>query len=293
MSTLRIPFFALIALMSALAGTATCATKRGVSLWPEGRMPSVQTNQTYEPYLVWHEPKELKSKGVLIAVPGGGYNMCLDESPEVSDIRDHFLSKGMTVVSVRYRTPRPIGLPKHLTAWQDAQRAVRLVRREAERRGLDPENIGFCGCSAGGHLALLVATSSQTPAYDPVDEIDAEPCHVNWAVPVYPAYGLVPEAETNDVSGCDDLAAPLVSEFAFDAKTPPMCFVHGDADRWSPMVSVRAYHKLRTMGIPAELHVMAQEPHCFMVKARPGTAAATWRDRVWEWLVRMDRVIGK
>ena len=259
-----------------------------VLLWPEGRMPSVQTNQEYAPFLTWHAPKDLRYRGVLIAVPGGGYNCCWDESLEVSGIRDDFLARGMTVVSVRYRTPRPVGLPKHQTAWQDAQRAVRMVRHEAKRRGLDPENIGFTGCSAGGHLALLVATSSRTSAYAPVDEIDREPCHVNWAVPVYPAYGLVPEADASDVRGCDDLSAPIVPEFAFDDKTPPMCFVHGDADRWSPMASLRAYHKLRTMGIPAELHVMAREPHVFMKNAKPGTAAATWKDRVWEWLVRMD-----
>ena len=277
-----------LVMMAILPAAALGAVGEKMPLWPDGAMPSVQTNQAYAPYLVWHEPKELKSRGILIAVPGGGYRMCLDESEEVSGIRDYFLSKGMTVVSVRYRTPRPVGLPKHLTAWQDAQRAVRMVRAEAPRRGLDPENIGFTGCSAGGHLAILVAGNSQTPAYAPVDGIDRTPCHVNWAVPVYPAYGLVPESERQDVPGCDDLSAQLAPEFSFDAKTPPMCLVHGDADRWSPMASVRVYHRLRTMGIPAELHVMAKEPHCFMVGARDGTAAATWKDRVREWLTRME-----
>lgn len=247
-------------------------------------MPSVQTNQTAVPFLDWHAPERRTSDMVLIAVSGGSYMSNGIDWFEVVPVRDYFLSKGVIVVRMQYRCPRPVGLAKHVTAWQDAQRTVRLVRHEARMRGLDPEKIGFTGCSAGGHLALMVATSSQTPAYAPVDEIDREPCHVNFAVPVYPAYVLEPESNRCNVVGCDDLSARLVPELAFDAKTPPMCFIHGDGDDWSAMGSVRAYHRLRTMRIPAELHVMAHEPHCFQASPRLDSPSASWKDRVWEWL---------
>ena len=262
-----------------------------VPLWPEERIPSRQEGQCV-PFLVWHTPKTLKSTAILISVSGGSYKGNGITGFEVAPIRDYFLERGVTVVTMKYRVPRPKGMPKHVTAWQDAQRTVRLVRAEAEKRGLDPENIGFTGCSAGGHLALMVATSSQTPAYEPVDEIDALPCHVNWAVPVYPAYALADGLDQNNTKKGNDLSDALATEFAFDAKTPPMCLVHGDADGWSPMNSVRVYHNLRTMGIPAELHVMALEPHCFMNEPTPGTPADTWKDRVWEWAVKMDIVSG-
>lgn len=255
-------------------------------------MPNVQTNQTFKPFLTWFEPRNRTSDAILIAVSGGAYMGNGVDGFEVAPMRDYFLSKGVTVVTMRYRTPRPVGLAKHVTAWQDAQRTVRLVRHEAAKRGLDPENIGFTGCSAGGHLTLMVATSSQTPAYAPVDEIDALPCHVNWAVPVYPAYGLEPNALHAEVKKCDDLSVPLVPEFAFDVKTPPMCLMHGDADNWTPMVSVRVYHKLRTMGIPAEMHIMAGERHCFMFEPTDGTPASVWKDRVWEWTQKMDITTG-
>lgn len=254
-----------------------------MSLWPKGRIPSVQTNQTYEPFLVWHTPAVLRSGAVLIAVSGGCYMNSDIVGFEVAPIRDFFLERGVTVVTMRYRCPRPVGLAKHTTAWQDAQRTVRLVRREARRRGLDPENIGFTGCSAGGHLSLMAAVSSQTSAYSPVDEVDSVPCHVNWAVPVYPAYGLAVNAEEPNTKSCDDLSVSLAPEFAFDAHTPPMCLVHGDADGWSAMTSVRVYHRLRTMGIPAELHVYAREPHCLMAAPYAGTGAESWKGRVWEW----------
>ena len=138
-------------------------------------MPSPQPNQKTAPYLIWHTPEKVTSRAILISVSGGGYMGNGITGFEVAPIRDYFLSKGVTVVTMLYRTPRPQGLPKHLTAWQDAQRTVRLVRAEAVKRGLDPEIIGFTGCSAGGHLTLMVATSSQTPAYEPVDEIDKLP----------------------------------------------------------------------------------------------------------------------
>ena len=278
-------FFAL----AVLAAAAAVAENR-MALWPEGKMPDRQAVQTNAPYMVWHAPKELKSKAILIAVSGGGYKRCSIDGFEVDPIRDYFLDRGVTVVTMKYRTPRPDGIPFHQTAWQDAQRTVRLVRREARRRGLDPENIGFTGCSAGGHLTLLVATSSQTPAYAPVDEVDAEPCHVNWAIPVYAAYALsdvMDSSSPNLKNRGNDLSVPLSPYLKFDAKTCPMCFFCGDADWWT-MHSVRVYHKLRTMDIPAELHTFVKEQHCFMRDPKPGTNAANWKDIVWGWIVRME-----
>ena len=115
-------------------------------IWPEGKVPSLQKEQCV-PYFVWHAPKSLKTKSILISVSGGGYGGCGIEGFEVSPIRDYMLEKGMIVVTMRYRTPRPKGLGKHVTAWQDAQRTVRLVCDLASKRGLDPDSIGQSGCS--------------------------------------------------------------------------------------------------------------------------------------------------
>lgn len=259
-------------------------------LWPEGKMPDVQAVQTNLPFCVWHTPSNLTSRAILIAVPGGGYRRCKIGSFEVVPVRDYFLDRGMTVVTLSYRTPRPEGIPFHQTAWQDAQRAVRLVRREAKRRGLDPENIGFTGCSAGGHLTLLVAASALTPSYAPVDDLDNEPCHVNWAVPVYAAYAIsdvMDSVSPNLKKRGNDLSVPLSPYLKFDAKTATMCLFCGDADWWA-MHSVRVYHKLRTMNIPAELHMLALEQHCFMRKPLADTNAANWKDILWGWIVRMN-----
>ena len=74
---------------------------------------------------------------------------------EVAPARRLLNQLGMTVVTLRYRTPRPKGLSKHITAWEDLQRTIRLVRSQAAAYGLDPDQIGIMGSSAGGHLTLM------------------------------------------------------------------------------------------------------------------------------------------
>ena len=158
------------------------------------------------------------------------------------------------------------------------------MRSEAPARGLDPDRIGIMGFSAGGHLTLMTATNARTPAYEPVDEIDNASAKLQWAVPVYPAYSLTDGADVPNVRGGNYDDAVLVPEFSFDADTPPMCFLHGDADVWAAMNSVKAWEKLRMMGIQCDLHTYAKRGHCFQFKSAPGTGSYTWLDRVWDFL---------
>ena len=44
--------------------------------------------------------------------------------------------------------------------------------------------------------------------------------------------------------------------------TPPMCFVHGDADDWAAMNSVKVWELLRRKGIQCDLHTLAMRGHC-------------------------------
>ena len=252
-------------------------------LWPEGREPDVSANSMYRPYLVWFIPEKIRTKAVQVIVPGGGYDFC-NFNGEGTPVAHYLNGRGMTAVVVMYRCPRPIGRPKHWSAWQDAQRAVRIVRHEAAGRGLDPDRIGLMGFSAGGHLTLMTATNARTPAYEPVDDIDKTSAKLQWAVPVYPAYSLTDGADSPNARGGNYDDAVLVHEFSFDSDTPPMCFLHGDADSWSAMNSVKAWEKLRMMGIQCDLHTYALRGHCFQMRCSPGTGSYTWLDRVWDFL---------
>lgn len=258
-------------------------------VWPEGKMPDAQEHQC-KPYIEWHFPKEKKTNAIQIIYSGGSYEGNGPDGFEVAPARRYLNELGMTVVTMRYRTPRPKGLSKHTTAWEDLQRAIKIVRSKAESYGLDPNRIGIMGSSAGGHLTLMGVTSSTHQAYLPIDDIDRLPCNVQWGIGIYPAYALTDGAENHNATGGNDDSAVLVPEFAFDLKTAPMLFIHGDADVWAAMNSVKTWEKMRSMGIQSELHTLALRNHCFQKTASPGTGSYTWLDRIGEYL-RKNKVL--
>ncbi len=254
-------------------------------IWPEGKTPDLREEQCV-PYMEWHIPDTLKTKAIQIIFSGGGYNRNSPENPEVAPIRRYLNEKGMAVVTLKYRTPRPSGLSKHTTAWQDLQRTIRIVRSQAEEKGLDPDRIGIMGGSAGGHLALMGTTSSRHQSYRPIDDIDKISCKVQWGVGIYPAYVLSDGFDgknTNKGNGDADFITP---EFSFDLDTAPMVFVHGDDDVYSAMGSVKIWEKMTMMGVQCDLHTLATRPHCFQYSAVPGTGSYTYMDRIWEFLSR-------
>lgn len=272
-----------VALMDRYPDDEARAGKVVEDVWPEGKMPDARENQC-KPYIEWHFPKELKTTAIQIIYSGGSYGGNDPDGFEVAPARRYLNSLGMTVVTLKYRTPRPAGLAKHTTAWEDLQRAIRIVRSEAASRGLDPDRIGIMGSSAGGHLTLMGVTSSRHQSYLPIDGIDRLPCNVQWGIGIYPAYSLTDGAEKGNSTGGNDDSAVLVPEFSFDIDTAPMLFVHGDADGWAAMNSVKAWEKMRSMGVQCELHTLAKRPHCFQRKASPGTGSYTYLDRIAEFL---------
>ena len=260
--------------LSAFAAAGRYASPHGeiVKLWPDGKMPVVCTNQTYAPFMEFFVPEKPTTDAFLLVAPGGGYGGVAYEG-EGYPVHKFCMEKGLRMAILKYRTPRPIGKPMYLSAWQDVQRAIRVARSQAKERGYSPDKIGVMGFSAGGHLTLMAATSSLTPAYDPVDELDKISCSPNWAVPVYPAYVLE-----------KDKADMLVPEFRFDAATPRMCLMHGDADGFPALNSDSVYRKLRSMKISAEMHIFAYADHVFFRNAHEQDTAAAWLETFWRWL---------
>src|SRR5574344_2600464 len=123
-----------------------------VPLWPEGKMPYAQdhpvgamTDETGKPgfkaedhrmpYIEWFAPTGSNKTDVcMILISGGAYQCCCDVGL-VQMWRDRFSAMGITCANLVYRTPRPKGLPIYMSAWADGQRAVRLVRSAAAKRG--------------------------------------------------------------------------------------------------------------------------------------------------------------
>ena len=278
-------------------------------IWPEGRMPDVQAHQiaakTAEaktpgfkpddfrrPYLEWYAPNPATQRVDLcfLFISGGGFGCCCD-AERMQPAIDRFVQAGVTVASLTYRTPRPKGLPIHQSGWEDAQRAVRVIRSQAAKRGFSPDRIGATGISAGSKLVLLLATSSETRAYEPVDEIDALPCNLLFAIPQAPAYVLTDGATGPNSRDGDAIDVQLVPEFKFDAKTCPMCLFQGGIDEYSPNGSTQLYRQLRRMRIPAELHLFADCWHGFhgdLNKGEEGDAADHWFFRALEFVRQMN-----
>ena len=260
-----------------------CAKTVETDVWPAGKMPDAREGQC-KPLIKWYFPKEKKTDAIQIIYSGGSYMGNDWNGFEVAPARRYLNQLGMTVVTMCYRTPRPEGLPKHVTAWQDLQRAIRTVRSEASKYGLDGNQVGIMGSSAGGHLTLMGVTSSMHQSYLPMDDIDRIPCNVQWGIGIYPAYVLKDGADGHNSHGGNTDEDTLVPEFSFDLQTAPMLFIHGDADGYASMGSVKVWEKMRSMGIQSELHTLALRQHCFQRKASPGTGSYTWLDRIAEYL---------
>jgi acetyl esterase/lipase len=135
---------------------------------------------------------------------------------------------------------------------EDAADAVRLVRKNAVKWGLNAGAVGMIGFSAGGNLAALMGISAIE---------DARP---NFLVLAYPA---IPK-----VLG------------SLPATVPPTFLVHADDDRLAPADnSVPFYLALKKEKRPAELHVYSTGGHGFGIRKTTATSAA-WPAALQAWL---------
>ena len=134
-------------LLTALLAVGMQAGKH-VAIWPKGKMPNTQPQQiaamTAEvntkgfnpdknrmPYLEWMEKPANPNGGCMILISGGAYNVTCDNNL-IQLWTERFTELGFQCVNFVYRTPRPEGLPIYKTAWEDGQRAVRMVRNESK-----------------------------------------------------------------------------------------------------------------------------------------------------------------
>ena len=228
------------------------------------------------PEVVVVKPKEPVRDTLVVVMPGGGYSsqhmghICRESLP--------ILDSGRWVAVLHYRVPRRDGRKIYDAPREDAARAIRILRANAAKFGWTPEKIGAVGFSAGAHLAAISAVSSQDSLYDRTDEMDDMSPHLNFSVPVYPAYIVEDGATGPNAKGGD--GAAILPEFKFDAKTPPMFLVHGDRDYYSPIGSVRIYEELHRRKIPAQLFIYANVSHGL----GETTNAQGWQKRIVDWI---------
>jgi acetyl esterase/lipase len=243
-------------------------------------LPIIRVHNVTEPSLAVYQPDSEKSTGTCVIIfPGGGYNI-LAYNHEGTEIAHWLNSLGVTAVVVKYRVPRRSGQPKHLAPLQDAQRAVRLVRQNAETWKINVQKIGVLGFSAGAHLTLMIATNYDEKIYEPVDNADQLSARPDFAVPIYLAYALGEKIDRKRV----DL--PLEENVKITKETPPMFLSICDDDAVGSIGSVQLYRKLHETGIPCELHIFVKGGHGYGIRT-DRTPAAGWNRLCEDWLKQM------
>ncbi|MEM9702546.1 MAG: alpha/beta hydrolase, partial [Planctomycetota bacterium] len=159
----------------------------------------------------------------------------------------------------------------------DVQRAIRLMRKNAERFKLNPDRIGVLGFSAGGHLAASAATlhTPQTRELNPLAEADplvgAFSARPDFAVLIYPVITFTADpahrGSARNLLGkeaSDEQLKAFSLQNQVTAETPPTFLVATGEDAGVPPEnSVLFWYALRKQGVPAELHVFENGPHGF------------------------------
>ena len=106
----------------------------------------------HHPTLEFYKTENKRGRGTVVILPGGGYAR---RAPHEGEGYAKFLNElGLDCFVLQYRCA-PTRFPYPLL---DARRAMRYVRANAEKYGIDPEKIAIMGSSAGGHLAEMTAT---------------------------------------------------------------------------------------------------------------------------------------
>lgn len=239
------------------------------------------------PTLTAFIPEKPNGTAVIIC-PGGGYAR-LAINKEGYKVGEWLNTLGITAFVLKYRLPNDsIMKDKSIGPLQDAQEAMRFVRRNAQKWNINKDKIGILGFSAGGHLASSLSTHYDDNTYEVKDTTSARP---NFSILIYPVISMTNEithqGSRNRLLGKSpsvELIEKYSNEKQIDALTPPAFLVHATDDQAVPVENSIAYYlALKNNNISAELHVYQDGKHGFGL-GKKGTSE-NWTDQCKQWLV--------
>jgi acetyl esterase/lipase len=282
--------------------TTAYAAERGqeIKLWPNGApgsegitaaevskpstkpvnsaLPGNYTVTHYPSLYVFLPPKDKATGVAMVVAPGGGHTQLVMEK-EGWDIADWLNSNGIAAFVLKYRLAKAPGSKYTLPGevYDDAARAMRLVRSHATEYSIDPARIGFIGFSAGGEVAGMIETrfdAGKPDSADPIERVSSRP---DFNILIYPYYRPGANHPEN---------API---FPIPKDAPPVFMVCADDDRSHVEPTVKFYLELEANHIPAEMHIYASGGHGFALRPPPKpTPVSNWPDRLKEWLVERN-----
>ena len=220
---------------------------------------------------VFRPPADQDSGTAVLVFPGGGYHI-LAMDLEGTEICEWLNSIGVTGVLVKYRVPKRPGQAENLAPFQDAQRALGVVRWRAKEWGLNPQRLGVLGFSAGGHLAARLSNNYGERAYPTVDDGDRMSCRPDFSVLVYP--GGLTEKDHGDA---------LRPEMSVTAGTAPTFMVIAQDDPVRVENALQYAIALQAAKVPMELHVYPTGGHGYGLR-RTAENVTSWSDRAADWM---------
>lgn len=235
-------------------------------------------------------PAKQDGAAVLFMVSGGWFSFWVPPeglmSPHAPDAFKHFrqlVDKGYTLFIVRHGSAPQFKVPD---AVADVRRAVRFIRANAEKFGIDPGRIGVCGGSAGGHLSLMLGTGADEGQKDAEDEVDRASDRVAAVVAYFPPVDLRDILYMKDRFPALDFDPKLVESVSplllVTSDDAPTLLIHGDKDDLVKLVhSQRIQTEFEKADVPCELLVIKGAGHGFNGQdaERAGTALVDWFDK--------------
>ena len=225
----------------------------------------------YRPRGVWGELP------AVVCIHGGGWANGNRNNHEI--IAQALAARGYVAATISYRLSGEAPFP---AAIHDCKAAVRFLRANSKKYGIDAKHIGAIGLSAGGHLTALLATSAGVKELEGEGGNAAFSSAIQAAVPMGAQTDLL-SARTKEISAIEDrgkiwrqflsgaqedkpatyrLASPL---YHLDKDDPPCSFLSGEND--DPSTHAIAFRRqMEKFNIVSELTVIKDAPHPFLRK---------------------------
>lgn len=282
-----------------------------IPLWPDGIPNSQESDQTEtieqdditwiaqinEPTLeVFLPPKGIATGQGVVICPGGGYSGVAYDI-EGTEIAKFLNTKGIAGFVLKYRMPGAESVEvRNEAPLQDAKRAIRMVRANADEWNVSTNKVGVMGFSAGGHLASTLGTHFNGEDHFEKDSIDSLSARPDFMILVYPVITMkdpyTHEGSKNNLLGenpNEEMVEYYSNETQITPDTPPTFLVHSTDDDAVPVEnSLMFYQALKENGVSAEMHIYPEGGHGFNLGLGRGHLES-WTDRLYDWLRYIDQ----
>ena len=103
-----------------------------------------------------------KDRPAILIIHGGGWNAGSKNDGVYQSLMRYYAQKGYVVANMNYRLTGEAPLPACI---EDVRCAIRWMKANAQKLGIDPQRIGTYGHSAGGHLSLMAGVAAESKAF--------------------------------------------------------------------------------------------------------------------------------